>query len=90
MTIVDKISENITHRSWENIKKIIEKIAHNVDNILKISLTNVVKICEPCSLNTLKRLFIVLVARGAWVMVEASDCKGRCTLEQVLSFICTL
>ena len=40
--------------------------------------------------NMLERLFTVLVARGAWVMVEASDCKGRCTLEQVWSFFCTL
>ena len=38
----------------------------------------------------LKRLFTVLVARGAWVMVEEAECKGRCTLEQVRSFFCNL
>ena len=31
----------------------------------------------------MKLVLAVLAAWGAWVMVEVTECRGRCTLEQV-------
>ena len=66
-----RLSANVI-MSDQNVDHSFGKYFHRIINVSFL----------PCHHNKIK-LLLVLADLGAWVMVDVTDCRGRCTLEQV-------